>query len=101
MTLTVTPGPHGLCFDPDAARRHLIAADPVLGRLIERVGPFAMRAEPTKRLFVGSARMAKGPTRSIRRPRTGSAAIRWRRAASGSKQSPCGPGVTVRVIPIT
>src|SRR3954465_11581531 len=51
MTLQLTPGSHGLCYDPEAARRHLVDADPMLGRLIERVGPFAMRPQPAQSLF--------------------------------------------------
>jgi 3-methyladenine DNA glycosylase/8-oxoguanine DNA glycosylase len=51
MVLLLSPGPHGLCYDPDDACRHLAAADPVLGRLMERVGPFSMRPEPAQSLF--------------------------------------------------
>ena len=43
--------PHGLCFDPDDACRHLGAVDSQLGDLIGRVGAFRMRPEPTQSLF--------------------------------------------------
>ena len=45
------PGPNGLCYDPEAARRHLMTADPALGRLIERVGPFAMQRQTSSSIF--------------------------------------------------
>ncbi len=35
-----------LPFDPDEAIRHLKAADPKLGALIDRAGPFALRLDP-------------------------------------------------------
>jgi 3-methyladenine DNA glycosylase/8-oxoguanine DNA glycosylase len=41
----------GLTYDPDAACRHLTAADPRLGALIARAGAFSMRPEPTQSLF--------------------------------------------------
>jgi 3-methyladenine DNA glycosylase/8-oxoguanine DNA glycosylase len=41
----------GLTYDPDAACRHLTAADPRLGALIARAGAFTMRPEPTQSLF--------------------------------------------------
>jgi methylated-DNA-[protein]-cysteine S-methyltransferase len=46
----------GLCYDPDAACSHLRAADPLLGSLIERVGLFRMRPEPTQSLFTALLR---------------------------------------------
>jgi 3-methyladenine DNA glycosylase/8-oxoguanine DNA glycosylase len=48
--------PHGLCFDPDEACRHLAAADPQLGDLIARVGPYRMRPKPTHSLFTALLR---------------------------------------------
>jgi len=41
----------GLAYDPEAACRHLTAADPRLGALILRAGAFTMRPEPTQSLF--------------------------------------------------
>lgn len=41
----------GLTYDPDAACRHLTAADSRLGALIARAGAFTMRPEPTQSLF--------------------------------------------------
>ena len=41
----------GLGYDPDLACRHLSAADPWLGQLIARAGPFTMRPPPTQSLF--------------------------------------------------
>jgi DNA-3-methyladenine glycosylase II len=41
----------GLTYDPDLACRHLTAADPRLGELMERAGPFTMRPRPTQSLF--------------------------------------------------
>jgi DNA-3-methyladenine glycosylase II len=46
----------GLGYDPETACRHLSTADPVLGGLIERVGEFTMRPEPTHSLFQALAR---------------------------------------------
>src|SRR5215216_346692 len=48
--------PHGLCFDPEDACRHLVTVDPQLGALMERVGPFALRPEPTQSLFTALLR---------------------------------------------
>ncbi len=56
MSTSLTPGPHGLCCDPEEACRHLTAADPVLGHLIERVGDFTMRPEPAQSLFAALLR---------------------------------------------
>jgi O-6-methylguanine DNA methyltransferase len=42
-------------FDPDAALRHLHRADPVLGRLIDAVGPFQMRLKPAASIFTALA----------------------------------------------
>ena len=47
----VTLATAGLTYDPDAACRHLTAADPRLGALIARAGAFTMRPEPTQSLF--------------------------------------------------
>jgi 3-methyladenine DNA glycosylase/8-oxoguanine DNA glycosylase len=41
----------GLTYDPEIACRHLSDADPRLGELIARAGPFTMRPEPTQSLF--------------------------------------------------
>jgi DNA-3-methyladenine glycosylase II len=46
----------GLLYDPDAACRYLAEADPKLGNLIDRVGPFTMRPEPAVSLFAALAR---------------------------------------------
>jgi DNA-3-methyladenine glycosylase II len=48
--------PDGLCYDPDTACRQLTVADPVLGMLIERVGEFRLRPEPTQSLFTALLR---------------------------------------------
>lgn len=55
--LSITP-PHsdGLCYDPDVACRHLAEADPHLGELIRRAGPFTMRPARTQSLFAALAR---------------------------------------------
>jgi 3-methyladenine DNA glycosylase/8-oxoguanine DNA glycosylase len=57
--LTLAPAPirpHGLCFDPEHACRHLAVSDPHLGALIDQVGPFRMRPEPTQSLFTALLR---------------------------------------------
>jgi len=41
----------GLTYDPDVACSHLIQADPRLGALMSRAGPFTMRPQPTQSLF--------------------------------------------------
>ncbi len=38
-------------FDPEAALAHLRQADPILARLIDRVGPFAIRRDDTGTVF--------------------------------------------------
>jgi 3-methyladenine DNA glycosylase/8-oxoguanine DNA glycosylase len=48
--------PHGLCFDPDEACRHLKSADPQLADLIARVGVYRMRPQPTHSLFTALLR---------------------------------------------
>jgi DNA-3-methyladenine glycosylase II len=45
---TIRPG---LGYDPELACRHLCEADPRLGVLIARAGPFTMRPPPTQSLF--------------------------------------------------
>jgi len=40
-----------LGFDPDAALAHLRASDPVLGRLIDSVGPFRLQLQRTPSVF--------------------------------------------------
>lgn len=54
----VTPGlrPDGLSFDPELACRHIAEADPLMGDLIDRVGEFTMRPEPTVSLFAALLR---------------------------------------------
>ena len=46
----------GLDYDPVLACRHLSDADPVLGALIERVGPYLLRPRRTQSLFAAVAR---------------------------------------------
>jgi DNA-3-methyladenine glycosylase II len=46
----------GLAYDPDTACRHLAEADPRLGELMQRAGPFTMRPVPTQSLFAALAR---------------------------------------------
>jgi DNA-3-methyladenine glycosylase II len=41
----------GLDYHPEVACRHLSDADPKLGELIERAGPFLLEPEPTQSLF--------------------------------------------------
>jgi 3-methyladenine DNA glycosylase/8-oxoguanine DNA glycosylase len=48
--------PHGLCFDPADACRHLATVDPLIGALMTRVGAFSMRPEPTQSLFTALLR---------------------------------------------
>jgi 3-methyladenine DNA glycosylase/8-oxoguanine DNA glycosylase len=48
--------PDGLCFDPRDACRHLSSADSHLAALMERVGAFRMRPEPTQSLFTALLR---------------------------------------------
>jgi 3-methyladenine DNA glycosylase/8-oxoguanine DNA glycosylase len=54
MASPAVPAPkrlNGLCFDPDEACRHLTGADPLLGGLMDRVGAFRLRPEPTQSVF--------------------------------------------------
>lgn len=46
----------GLAYDPELACRHLTEADPRLGELIARAGPFTMRPRPTQSLFAALVR---------------------------------------------
>jgi 3-methyladenine DNA glycosylase/8-oxoguanine DNA glycosylase len=46
----------GLDYDPVLACRHLSDADPMLGALIERVGPYLLRPRHTQSLFAAVAR---------------------------------------------
>jgi 3-methyladenine DNA glycosylase/8-oxoguanine DNA glycosylase len=46
----------GLDYDPVLACRHLSDADPMLGALIERVGPYLLRPRRTQSLFAAVAR---------------------------------------------
>lgn len=46
----------GLAYDPILAGRHLAEADPVLGRLIDRVGEFGLRPRPARSLFAALTR---------------------------------------------
>ena len=41
----------GLAYDPEAACRHLVQADPRLAAVIAQAGAFTMRPEPTQSLF--------------------------------------------------
>ena len=41
----------GLTYDPDVACSHLIQADPQLGALMSRAGPFTLRPRPAQSLF--------------------------------------------------
>jgi 3-methyladenine DNA glycosylase/8-oxoguanine DNA glycosylase len=55
--MTARPvGTSGLDYDPVLACRHLSDADPVLGALIERVGPYLLRPRRTQSLFAAIAR---------------------------------------------
>lgn len=45
------PAAPTLCFDPAVARRHLRRADPVLGQVMKRSIPFALRPRVTQSLF--------------------------------------------------
>ena len=55
--LVTTPiGVDGLCYDPAVALRHLRQADPQLAALVERVGQFRLRPEPTQSLFTALLR---------------------------------------------
>jgi DNA-3-methyladenine glycosylase II len=55
MALTLSRS-DGLAYDPEIACRHLAEADPRLGELMERAGPFTMRPLPTQSLFAALAR---------------------------------------------
>lgn len=46
----------GLDYDPAVACRHLTEADPVLGLLMQRVGGFGLRPEPTQSMFAALLR---------------------------------------------
>jgi 3-methyladenine DNA glycosylase/8-oxoguanine DNA glycosylase len=46
----------GLDYDPALACRHLADADPMLGALISRVGPYLLRPRPAQSLFAAIAR---------------------------------------------
>ena len=46
----------GLDYDPVLACRHLADADPALGALIARAGPYGLRPQPTQSLFAAVAR---------------------------------------------
>ena len=51
FSLERTRRPDGLCFDPDAAVRHLAAADPELAVIIGRSLPFSVRPARAQSLF--------------------------------------------------
>ncbi|HEX2637401.1 MAG TPA: hypothetical protein VHL81_09730, partial [Gemmatimonadales bacterium] len=53
MSMTIRAG---LAYDPEVACRHLSEADPKLGELIARAGPFGLRPEPTQSLFAALLR---------------------------------------------
>ena len=44
-----------LGFDPGLAVEHLRAADPVLARIIDEIGPFRMRLRPAQSVFAALA----------------------------------------------
>ena len=46
-------------FDPRKAVRHLRAADPVVGEIITRVGPFALALKHSRSLFGALAEVAR------------------------------------------
>jgi DNA-3-methyladenine glycosylase II len=46
----------GLCYDAGAAVKHLAKADPVLGRLMKRAGPFALKTRHLHNPFEALAR---------------------------------------------
>src|SRR3954467_13927169 len=46
----------GFCYDPDEAARHLRSADPVLAKLMERAGPFALEIRKLHDPFEALAR---------------------------------------------
>ena len=48
--------PDGLGYDPELACYYLAQADPKLGNLMQRAGPFTMRPQPTVSLFAALAR---------------------------------------------
>ncbi len=50
------PAANGYGFDPDVALAHLRSSDAALARLIDLIGPFRMRLEPTKSVFSALAR---------------------------------------------
>lgn len=55
--VAATPAPtEPFEFDPVTALRHLMEADPDLGRLIEDVGPFEMKLSATPSIFVALVR---------------------------------------------
>ena len=56
LATVITSRSDGLGYDPDLACRHLMAADPRLGELMEKAGPFTMRPIPTQSLFAALAR---------------------------------------------
>ncbi len=54
-TPSLFDGDGGYAFDPAEAIAHLSKADPAMGRLIERVGPFTMELKATPSIFVALA----------------------------------------------
>ncbi len=54
-TLPLFDGDGAFGFDPAAAITHLRNADPALARLIDEIGPFAMRLKTTPSIFVALA----------------------------------------------
>jgi 3-methyladenine DNA glycosylase/8-oxoguanine DNA glycosylase len=48
--------PDGLTYDPDLACRHVAESDPVMARLMARVGEFTLRPAPTQSLFTALLR---------------------------------------------
>jgi methylated-DNA-[protein]-cysteine S-methyltransferase len=54
-TLPLASRNGSLAFDPEAAVKHLRASDPVLGRLIDTVGPFNLALKNTPSIFAALA----------------------------------------------
>ena len=54
--LTARVRPSGLCFEPEDACSHLSQADTKLAGLIQRVGDFTLRPEPSQSLFAALVR---------------------------------------------
>jgi 3-methyladenine DNA glycosylase/8-oxoguanine DNA glycosylase len=55
MALPLVNDDQALGFDPGLAVEHLRAADPVLARIIDEIGPFRMRLRPAPSVFAALA----------------------------------------------